>query len=344
MTKTESIKRPLKIFIGSAVVTLAILGLVYFRTAFVVAAVGAIGGILLQPLIWWLHERLHLPRAVSVVITALLVVGGIGGLLYGGYLLVAEQVRKLVEQAPQIRDQLVNKADQWSRRFPWVDFGGGSIDLSEQFQNLASGVFKTLRLGAEGLSYVAITLILALFVAANFRSYARGFLTLFPPERRPRVSRLGQGSIKVVRSWFLGQLIVVSTSAILTGLALLGIGMDYWLLIAALVFLLDFIPLLGAVITGVVAGLLTLGTEPSKVGWVLLIFIAIQQIESDLLVPIVMKGSVRLPEAHLLVFILVMASALGVVGIFLSPPLFAVMHYLYRESYVLWVENKPKQE
>jgi predicted PurR-regulated permease PerM len=54
-----------------------------------------------------------------------------------------------------------------------------------------------------------------------------------------------------------------------------------------------------------------------------------------------MKGRVRMPEAHLLVFVLVMAAALGVVGVFLSPPLFAVLHYLYIQAYIPWVERRP---
>jgi len=209
---------------------------------------------------------------------------------------------------------------------------------------LVSGALKTVRFGIEGFSYAILMAILALFIAAGFRPYGQGFLTLFPLSKRPRIRQLGLGSIHVVRRWFFGQVIVLSISATLTAVALLLIGIDYWLLIAALTFILDFIPFIGALITGVFAGLLTLGTAPEKVLWVLLTFIVIQRVEADVLSPIIMKGIVRLPEAHLLVFILFMGLSLGLVGIFIATPIFAVLHYLYNEAYVPWVEVRPPRE
>jgi predicted PurR-regulated permease PerM len=341
MNDPESIKRPLKVFMGALAITSLLLGLIHFRMVFVAAAVAIIGGVLLEPLIRWLRLRCRLPHGVSVAITAVVLIAGLGGFGYGGYRLIAGQMQGLAEQGPQIRDKLVGKIEQLSEQFPWLGLDSEKMNVGEHLQRAASGALKVLAVGAEGLSYVLVVVMLSLFIAANFRSYGQGFLTLFPPERRPRLARLGWGSIRVVRSWFFGQIIVVSISAVLTALALLGIGMDYWLLVAALTIILDFIPFLGALITGLIAALLTLGTEPEKVGWVLLAYVVIQQLESDVILPVVMKGRVRMPEAHLLVFVLVMAAALGVVGVFLSPPLFAVLHYLYIQAYIPWVERRP---
>lgn len=339
MSPPEPIKRPLKIFLGVVAITLVILGLIYFRMVFLAAAVGMIGGVLLEPLIRWLRERCRLPHGVSVAVTALLVLGGLGTLGYGGYRLIAGQVHGLAEEVPQIREKLLNLVEQVSQRFPWLSLNSDQLNVGEELHRAVGGALKLLTVGAKGLSYFLVVVILALFIAANFRSYGRGFLTLFPPARRPRVSQLGRGSIREVRRWFFGQIIVLSISATMTALVFLAIGMDYWLVIAALTFVLDFIPFFGVLITGAIAGLLTLGTEPEKVGWVLLAFVVIQQIESDVVIPLVMKGRVRLPEAHLLIFVLIMGTALGVIGVFVSPPLFAVLHHLYVEAYVPWMEG-----
>lgn len=341
MSNPESIKRPLKIFAGAAAITLILLGLIHFRMVWVAAAVAVIGAVLLEPVIRWLKERCHLPHGLSVATTALLLAAVLGGAGYGGYRLIAGQVRRLVERGPQIKEALIGKAEHLSRQFPALGIDPEKLNLGEHVQRAAGGALKVLAISAEGLSYALVVVILALFIAANFRQYGRGFLTLFPPEKRGRIARLGHGSIRVVRSWFFGQIIVVTISAVLTALALLGIGMDYWLLIASLTIILDFIPFLGALLTGLIAGLLTLGTEPEKVGWVLLAYVVIQQIESDVILPLVMKGRVRMPEAHLLVFVLVMAAALGVIGVFLSPPVFAVLHYLYIQAYIPWMERRP---
>lgn len=340
MSQTESIKRPLKIFLGVAAITVLLVGLVYFKTVFVAAAVATIGAVLLEPLIRWLRTRCRLPHGVSVGITALLVFGGIGGTGYVGYRLIAGQVQRLVEQGPEIKQKLIAKAEEWGERFSWLGFNNEDFKIGEHVQSMASGALKMLAVGAEGITYALLVLMLSLFIAANFRSYGRGFLTAFPPERRPRIAHLGRGSISVVRRWFFGQIIVVSITAAMTAVALLLIGMDYWLVIAVLTIILDFIPFIGAVLTGAIAVLLTLGTEPDKVAWVLLAYIVIQQLESDVILPLVMKGRVRMPEAHLLVFILIMGSALGIIGVFLSPPIFAVLHHLYNEAYIPWVERR----
>ncbi|MDF3057675.1 MAG: hypothetical protein K0R17_1890 [Rariglobus sp.] len=341
MSHPESIKRPLKIFLGATAITLLLLGLIYFRTVFVAAAVAMIGGVLLEPLIRWLRVRCRLPHGVSVAITALLLFCGVGGVLYTGYRLIAGQIHRLVEQGPQIKEALLGKAEQLIRQFSWLGFDGKELKLGEHVQHVANGAMKVLTVGIEGLSYTLLVMMLMLFIAANFHDYGRGFLTLFPIAKRPRLALLGRGSIRVVRSWFFGQIIVVSITAVMTAGALLGIGMDYWLLIAALTIILDFIPFIGAILTGLVAVLLTLGTEPEKAGWVLLAYIVIQQLESDVILPLVMKGRVKMPEAHLLIFVLIMAAAFGLIGVFLSPPVFAVLHYLYVQAYIPWVEQRP---
>ncbi len=340
MSPQEPIKRPLKIFLGVLAITLLVLGLIYFRMVFLAAAVGMIGGMLLEPLIRWLRERCRLPQGVSVAVTALLVLGGLSALGYGGYRLIAGQVHRLAEEVPQITEKLVGKVEQAKQVFPWLKLNGENINIGEELNRAVGGALKVLTASAKGLSYLFVVVILSLFIAANFRTYGRGFLTLFPPGRRPRISQLGRGSVREVRRWFFGQLIVLSISATMTAVVFLAIGMDYWLVVAALTFFLDFIPFFGVLITGAIAALLTLGTEPEKVGWVLFAFVVIQQIESDVVIPLVMKGRVRLPEAHLLIFILIMGTALGVIGIFLSPPLFAVLHHLYVEAYVPWIEGR----
>jgi predicted PurR-regulated permease PerM len=340
MSPPEPIKRPLKVFLGGAAITLLVLGLIYFRMVFLAAVVGMIGGVLLEPLIRWLRVRCRLPHGVSVAVTALLVLGGLGVMVYGGYRLIAGQVQGLAEEVPEIKEKLSSLVEQLSQRFPWLSLNGEKLNVGEELHRAVGGALKLLTMSVTGLSYFLIVVILALFIAANFRSYGRGFLTLFPREKRPRVSQLGWGSIREVRRWFFGQIIVLSISASMTAVVFFAIGMDYWLVIAALTFILDFIPFFGVLITGAIAGLLTLGTEPENVGWVLLAFVFIQQVESDVVIPLVMKGRVRLPEAHLLVFILIMGTALGVIGIFVSPPLFAVLHHLYVEAYVPWVEGR----
>ena len=61
-----------------------------------------------------------------------------------------------------------------------------------------------------------------------------------------------------------------------------------------------------------------------------------------MIVPLVMKGRVHLPEAHLLVFVLLMGFSFGILGVFAAPVLFGVLHHLYGELYVPWIEARDR--
>ena len=335
----RSIKRPVKVALVVIAVLLALAAIGAYRSVFVAALVALIIGVLLEPIIRVLHRRLRIKHGVSVALTGLLLLGVVGGVGYAGYALVVGQARNLAQRGPEIRERVVAKLQEWTDQFAWLGLDQSQLSPTGYIDKVGGAVLSTLKIGLDGLTFAAIVFILALFIAANLRSYGNGCLTLFPPHRRPRASQLAQGSVHVVRQWFVSQIIVVSISATLTAVVLYFLGFDYWLVIAALTLVLDFVPFFGAILTGLVAAVLTLGTEPDKIWWVLLAYVVIQQVETDVLLPLVMKGRIQLPEAHLLVFVLVMGAALGVVGIFLSPAVFAVLHYLYKAAYVPWIER-----
>ena len=314
-----------------------------FRFLLLAALVGVFGGVLLTPAIGWLERRWHLKRGIAtgaVAATALSLLG-LGGYLAWGA--VADQARGLIERAPEIANKSLEAAQGLVDRLP----GGGvdlrSLEFGPALQRTGKFLWDALQLGAAGLAGLVVITMIALFVAANAESYRRGLLSLFPPSLRERAATVADGCAAVVRRWAAGQLLVMVITGAMTGLALALLGIEYWLVIAILTGLLDIVPFVGALITGVLAVGVTLGTDPSKALWVLVAYVAVQQIESNVVVPLVMKGRVRLPEAHLLVFVLMMGTAFGILGVFAAPPLFGVLHHLYWQVYVPWVEGRSTQ-
>jgi predicted PurR-regulated permease PerM len=100
--------------------------------------------------------------------------------------------------------------------------------------------------------------------------------------------------------------------------------------------LISFIPYVGALISIVVPVVLALISDPFSVVWVILAFFIIQQIEGNLLQPIVMSRAVDLHPAMVVFAILVMGTLFGIVGVFLAVPLVAAVQVLVRE---LWVQK-----
>ena len=100
--------------------------------------------------------------------------------------------------------------------------------------------------------------------------------------------------------------------------------------------LISFIPYVGALISVVLPVLLALVSDPFTAVYVILAFIIIQQIEGNLLHPIVMSRAVDLHPALVVFAILVMGTLFGIVGVFLAVPLVAALQVLVRE---LWVQK-----
>ena len=104
--------------------------------------------------------------------------------------------------------------------------------------------------------------------------------------------------------------------------------------------LISFIPYLGALISIVIPVLLALISDPFTAVWVILAFIIIQQIEGNLLQPIVMSRAVDLHPALVVFAILVMGTLFGLVGVLLAVPLMAALQVLVRE---LWVKRMDRK-
>jgi len=83
----------------------------------------------------------------------------------------------------------------------------------------------------------------------------------------------------------------------------------------------------------VIVSFITLASDPSQVPWVLLVFIITQQIEGNVVLPWVMKGQAEIPEALLIIVMLFFGFWFGLLGVFIAPPLVAVMICLYRNLY-----------
>jgi predicted PurR-regulated permease PerM len=94
----------------------------------------------------------------------------------------------------------------------------------------------------------------------------------------------------------------------------------------------------------IAAFFITLAAQPELVWWVVLVFGITQQIEGNVVLPLVMKGQADLPEVPLLVFMLLMGTWFGIIGVFVAPGAFAVVRILYLRIYLPRLEGQQSTE
>lgn len=295
-----------------------------------------------------LLQRFNVKRgaAIALSIVSLLT------LLIG---LVALVLPPFINQLEQLADLIppgLERLEQWAEVIQrWIPLGFSgdlqSLDgLVQQLQSYTPRVFNNfLSLFSNSLGILLRTLlvlVLIIMLLAQPRPYREGFTLLFPSFYRRRVGKILQQCEKALGGWVTGILFNMTVITIMSGIGL-------WLLDIPLVFgnatlagLLTFIPNLGPTLSVIPPAILGLLDAPWKAGAVVILYIVIQQVETNILTPLVMEKQVSLLPAVTLVSQLIFASFFGFLGLFLALPIVVVAQVWIKEVVIHDILNNWK--
>ncbi len=255
---------------------------------------------------------------------------------------VETQSREFAKAFPTLLDEALTLANQAQSFFGLgTQIGLNPESLSNVGREVLTGSTVSTAAGvgltvATALSLGVVVFISTIYLVIRPAPWVDGFVSLFPAGWRPRTREVLQAMYQTVQRWFLGQLTAMTFIAVFWAISLSIIGVPFALLIGIFSGLISFIPYLGATISVVIPILLALVSDPFTVVWVILAFVIIQQIEGNILQPIVMSRAVDLHPALVVFAILIMGTLFGLVGVFLAVPLVAALQVLVRE---LWVQR-----
>lgn len=280
------------------------------------------------------ERRLKFPPALAAAATLL---AGVG-LLVGSVYLMAPSV---AGQSTEIADDAVRGIDTVQ---DWVQdsnlFNKEQIDdflaaaqtrLSDSADVIAGGVIS----GVGALTSALVNLVVIAFLVFFFLKDGRKFLPWMRDVSGPRV---GAHLVEVLsRAWqTLGgfirtQALVSGIDAVLIGIGLLVIGVPLAIPLAVLTFFGGFIPIVGAIAAGAIAVLVALVSNGlTGALWVLLLIVVVQQVEGNLLSPILQSKSMNLHPAIVLLSVTLGAGLYGIAGAFLAVPVAAVGAVIFR--------------
>ncbi len=312
----------------------------YSRYILLISMIGIGIGVLINPVLGYLRKKIHLPRALSaliVLITVILVSLVVLGSLY---YLVADQVSSLKERWPEIQRTAEGYISNLFTRFPWIQEQILSFDIAGSVNSSAMSLIQGFRTGIVAISGGVFALIIGLYTAVNGGEYFEKTVEAFLPSKREKAKNVLIDCARVIRGWFKAQLIDMVIIGFMTGLGLWIAGVEYWAVFGLLTAILGIIPYVGIILVVMATCLISLSSDPSKIPWILLIFGVTQQIEGDVILPLVMKGGAQLPVVPLLIFMMFLGSFFGILGVFVAPPLLAIIRTLYIEIYLPYVERR----
>ena len=178
---------------------------------------------------------------------------------------------------------------------------------------------------------VLLVIVVMIMLLTSPRSYVRLFLALFPAFYRRRAARILKKCEIALVGWTKGILFNMLVITVLSWLGLSILGIRLPLANALLAGLLTFIPNLGPVLSCVPPIILALIDAPWKALTVVILYFLIQQIESNILTPLVMKKQTSLLPAITLLSQATFAVFFGFIGLFLALPLTVVAQ--------VWIEE-----
>lgn len=294
---------------------------------------GILFGVFLHTLAGLVGRVTHLPRrgslALGVLLLAVLLV------LVGMVLVpsVASQADQLVEGLPQSVAQL----EQWLSRYSWGErliqrspFAGEPDFPTFDALSRLTGTFSTL---FSLLTNLVFILFIGLFTAIDPASYREGIVGLVPQKGRARAREVLTRVWSALQGWLLGKLLAMFLIALLTGVGLMVLGMPFALTLGLLAGLLEFIPFVGPILAAIPAVLVAFTEGPWRALHVALLYLVIQQLEGNLITPLVYKRTVALPPVLTLAAVLVMGTLFGFLGLFVAAPLLAILLVLVRTLY-----------
>ncbi|NES83392.1 MAG: AI-2E family transporter [Moorea sp. SIO2B7] len=226
--------------------------------------------------------------------------------------------------------------------------------ITEQLQPLINQlldrgwIFVSSGLGM--LLNLLLLLALTLMLLADPQSYRQGFVRLFPSFYRRRIDEILTLCDQALQGWLVGILFNMVMIAVFSFIGLLMLGIPLALSQAMLAGIFTFIPNIGPALSVIPPMAIALLETPWKSLAVLILYIVIQQVESNILTPLVMAQQISLFPAITLLAQVFFASFFGFLGLFLALPLTVVGQVWLKEVLIkdildqwLPIKHKPQQ-
>ncbi|MFP4298871.1 MAG: AI-2E family transporter [Spirulinaceae cyanobacterium] len=284
--------------------------------------------------------------AVAIaVICVLLVLSGFFAIVVPS---IAEQWDQLVELVPDAFQELRSSYGWIQNVIPsqllrdienFEDFRGFMNRIPTVNGNWVDSVFRVFSSSLNFVLNLLLVIFVTVMILANPRPYRRVFILLFPAFYRDRIDEVLTQSEKALLGWFIGILFNMTVIGVFSGVGLLLLGIPLALVNALLAGVLTFIPNLGPALSVIPPAALGLLENPWKALAVIILYIVIQQVESNILTPLVMQHQVSLLPAITLLSQVAFAVFFGLLGLFLALPIVVVAQVWFKEILIKDILN-----
>lgn len=265
----------------------------------------------IYPMVFWLAKR-RIPRAISTVVIYIVVFGALGLVIGSSIPALVTQSTKLVATLPGATAKVL---PYWNIDFQTLT--GQIAPLSANVLSVTLGIFSNI--------FTTFTVLLITFYLIVERHHTESTLVEFLGiSIGKRVTDILRAIEKRLGSWVRGELLLMTFIGVLTYVGLTLLHVEFALPLALIAGLLEIVPMIGPIISAIPAVLVGLTVSPVFALTIVALYVLVQQIENNVLVPIVMKKSVGLSPIVTILALMIGAQLGGISGAILAVPLMLV--------------------
>ena len=293
----------------------------------------------LDPVVRWMESR-RIPRPAGILVAVAVLVTAVGGFFATLIPTIVEQVTELVMQAPVwVRDFIDSEFfrsvdDQFGVRDRISEELDKFVNNPEAMGGIFGGVVGFGSTLANGLFGTLIVLVLSLYFLAALPAMKKWGYRLAPRSRRPRVEALAEEISRSVGNYVIGQACVAVLNATFAFIVMTILGIPFAVLLAFVVALLAFIPLVGGMIAAIVVLLVSLTVGWQTAAIYAVCYFAYLQFEAYFISPRIMQKAVAVPGAVAVISVIAGGSLLGILGALIAIPTAAAILLLVKEIYI----------
>lgn len=308
------------------------------------AFAGMIMAVLITGMARGLRRILPLSRPWSLACVGLIVALAIGLFVLAFGPRISQEFSALTERLPEQISQLQANIQQQ----PWGGFlldDGGSSQGGEGNASGSGGVSGGMLFSAASklvdvLGTLVVILFVGIFFAASPDVYKRSITVLVPRDRVDRVDEALGASGDALWQWLTGQLIAMAFIGVVVTIGLIIVGVPLPFILGLIAALFNFVPFVGPIVSAVPALLLAFPEGTQAVLLTGLVFLIAQQIEGNIITPLIQRQKVSLPPAMVLLSVAGFGLVFGIPGVILATPLAVVAMVLIGMLYVQDVLHK----
>jgi predicted PurR-regulated permease PerM len=285
--------------------------------------------VLFNPAIDFL-SRFRIPRMVSVVFVYFASFGLIGFLIYSIIPIFIYEIQQFTQIFPQYFEKMTPVLQSLGIK-ALENFESFTSVFEGELVKASSNILSALGTIFGGIFSAATVFSIAVFLSLEEKGIEKTLSLLFPKKYEAVVLNIWEKCQKKVAGWFGSRILSCFLVGLMTFLACKILAVKYAISFGLLAAITNMIPIIGPVLAGVAMVLFTFLSSWTKAIFLLVVFILIQQIEGNLITPVLTKKFIGMPPVLVIIALIVGGKLWGLMGAILAIPLFGILFEFIRE-------------